>query len=328
MSFDEIDQATKLAEASKANKRNRKRKNSAVSVDDAENGKNLKRSFDDTRESKDSKESRTGRWTQEEIDFCDMLTSMFKDGKIPLIDGAKLNDFLASMLKSKQSRLTKKMKNAKLSSNLYKGTVCFITDIQECTKFSKVEERFLQAINDPKERAELKFHMQKEWRESFSTYCLKNGQSVDADAWLSSVEEMDKRISMARDASRVARRKLMMGHALSEDVSAAPPGVFIERTKAEIAAAASNEPIGLKTSSTGNDIFNAAETDEVLALLDADFSENKNDIENVFDVQDDGLEEFDMIGKSSILHSSPFLNKVLSYIKRHNVRQNLVQKWT
>lgn len=327
MSFDEIDQATKLAEASKANKRNRKRKNSAVSVDDAENGKNRKMSFDDARESKDSNECRTGRWTQEEIDFCDMLTSMFKDGNIPLIDGAKLNDFLASMLKSKQSRLTKKMKNAKLSSNLYKGTVCFITDIQECTKFSKVEERFLQAINDPKERAELKFHMQKEWRESFSTYCLKNGQSVDADAWLSSVEEMDKRISVARDASRVARRKLMMGYALSEDVSTAPPGVFIERTKAEIAAAASNEPIGLKTSSTGNDIFNAAETDEVLALLDADFSENKNDIENVFDVQDDGLEEFDMIGKSSILHSSPFLNKVLSYIKRHNVPFEHVDVW-
>lgn len=32
-------------------------------------------------------------------------------GRLPLPEGAKLNEFLSQMLKSKQSRLTKKMKN-------------------------------------------------------------------------------------------------------------------------------------------------------------------------------------------------------------------------
>ena len=44
----------------------------------------------------------------------------------------------------------------------------------------------------------------------FSNYCVAVGQPLDADAWLSSVEEMDRRASNAKEAARMARRKLMM----------------------------------------------------------------------------------------------------------------------
>lgn len=326
MTFDEIDEAT-IESQLKSTKRVRKRKNSVISLDDSTRSlENRKRSIDDTRDSKDSIDCRTGRWTVEEIEFCDKLIALFQDGKLPLALGTKLNDFLASMHKSKQSRLTKKMKNAKLSSKIFQGTDCFITEISECTKFSEVEDKFLQVISDPKERAELRFNMQKEWRENFSTFCVQIGQPVDADAWLSSVEEMDRRVSMARDASRIARRKLMMGYALCEDFNAAAPGVYIERTKSEIFAAQNNEPLSLKPTPV-DAIFNTAETDEVLALLDGDFNDKPSDNFKPLDFHEEGFEDYDMIGKSSILHSSPFLNKIMAYIKRHNVPFEHVDVW-
>ena len=56
---------------------------------------------------------RTGRWTAEEIEFRDALIGHFLDGNLPLGNGLKLSDFMPGLLKSKQSRLAKKMKNAK-----------------------------------------------------------------------------------------------------------------------------------------------------------------------------------------------------------------------
>jgi hypothetical protein len=329
MTFDEMDLASKETESSKITKRARKRKNSIASIDGstsddgAKSGKGTKRSIDETKDSKEGSECRTGRWTQEEIVFCDKLIALFKDGKLPLASGIKLNDFLASMLKSKQSRLTKKMKNARLSSKVFKGTDCFITDTAECSEFSIMEEQFLQSVSDPKQRAELKFHMRKEWRETFSDFCVQIGQPLDSDAWLSSVEEMDRRTSVARDASRIARRKLMTGYALCQDFNSAGPGIFIERTQKEIAAAENNEPI---TPNSEDAIFNTAETDEVLALLDGDFNEKTDPNESLGQVAS-GFEEYDMIGKSSILHASPFLSKVLAYVKRHNVPFEHVDVW-
>ena len=106
--------------------------------------------------------------------------------------------------------LTKKMKNAKLSTRLFKrGTGCL--DYAEARFFSELEESFFHSVQDLQERAEIRFHMQKEWREQLSRVCASIGQPLDADAWLSSVEEMDRRASHARNAARVAKRKLMMG---------------------------------------------------------------------------------------------------------------------
>jgi hypothetical protein len=162
---------------------------------------------------------RTGRWTTEETDYCDALIRLFEEGKLPISDGIKLNEFLANMLKSKQARLTKKMKNAKLATRQYKRSTGYIASVQEARAFSTLETEFFASIKCPMERAEIRFHMQKEWRELFSSYCIAIGQVLAMNVWLSSVEELDQRTSLQKDAARMVRRKVMLGHALNIDSS-------------------------------------------------------------------------------------------------------------
>jgi hypothetical protein len=219
------------------------------------------------------------------------------------------------------------LQNAKLSSNTFVRKNCFIDNDYLCFEFSSAEDNFYVAIADAKERAELKFHMRKLWREMFSNYCLDIGQPLDVDAWLSSVEEMDKRKSMARDASRMQRRKLMMGYALCQDSLSAEAGVFIERSDDEVLNAQNNEPLkSFGTSDVG--AFNINETDEMIALLNDDVLFNPDRLDQtILPGTEENAASFESVGKSSILHSSPFLNKVVSYIKRHNVPFEHVDVW-
>jgi hypothetical protein len=180
--------------------------------------------------SDDGSDLRTGRWTNEEMVYCDQLIEKFVAGQLPAADNTRLNDFLAQMLKSKQSRLTKKMKNAKLSTKSFTRNSGYIVDPLEARKFSEAEDGFFRSIDCPMERAEMRFHLQKEWRELYSAYCVNLGQSLDADEWLNSVEELDRRASRAKDAARMARRKKMMGYALRQDIQNPIQGVFIEKS--------------------------------------------------------------------------------------------------
>jgi hypothetical protein len=291
MSFREIDEAQRTASAlpSPANGRGRKRKGSEAAMDIV----NPLSSFT---------ERRTGRWTNEEMSYCDKLIAKFGLGELPLTDSVKLNEFLGNMLKSKQSRLTKKMKNAKLSTKMYqRGSGCL--DIAEAREFSDLEECFFQSIVDLQERAEVKFHMQKEWREQFSRVCASIGQPLDADAWLSSVEEMDRRASNARDAARMAKRKLMMGVALRADTKNLEQGVFIEKSEAEARVVGSVESAGFDEKDFER---------EMLFML--------TDEKNV------GI-PWDTNEHSSLLHSAPFLAKVTSHLQRHSVPFEHVDLW-
>jgi hypothetical protein len=207
------------------------------------------------------------------------------------------------MLKSKQSRLTKKMKNAKLSSKLFQRHRGHL-DFADAREFSELEELFFHSVHDLRERAEIKFHMQKEWREQLSHVCAAVGQPVDADAWLSSVEEMDRRVSQAKDAARMAKRKLMMGVALKTDVMNLEHGVFIERTDAEVRAAAMGTT-------------NAEATEE----------EIEEELLNMLADDKTSMPSLDFNGKSSLLHSAPFLSKVTTYVQRHGVPFEHVDVW-
>ncbi len=171
---------------------------------------------------------RTGRWTQEETDYCDSLIRLFEDGKLPIPEGIKLNDFLANMLKSKQARLTKKMKNAKLAARQYKRSTGYIPTFTEARVFSIQEADFFASIKCAMERSEIRFHMQKEWRELFSSHCVAMGQILDANDWLSSLEEFDQRTTLQKDAARMVRRKIMLGQALHFDsTNSQNRGVYI-----------------------------------------------------------------------------------------------------
>ena len=291
MSFREIDEARRAAVALASQKsRGKKRKGGAGSDAADDVGGYIA-------------DRRTGRWTVEEMTYCDKLILAFERGSILLAEGVKLNEFLGNMLKSKQSRLTKKMKNAKLSTKVFKRTD-IVMDTAEAREFSELEESFFQAIQDPQERAEIKFHMQKEWREQLSQVCAAAGQSLDADAWLSSVEEMDRRASQAKDAARMSRRKLMMGLALKTDSHNLEQGVFIEKTEAEKRAT----NVGSETNGSSDDV------DE--DLLDM-FSDEKPS----------SFASLDFNGKSSSLHSAPFLSKVITYLQRHSVPFEHIDLW-
>lgn len=204
MFFRELDEGRKAA-ATLANnkKRNRKRKGAS--------GTTQEPLFENDYRVPEPGERRSGRWTKEETIYVDELIATFERGELPLENGIKLNDFLSGILRSKQSRLTKKMKNAKLSARSFHRTHGYICDPGKARNFSNLEESFFHSVQCHQERAEIKFHMQKEWREIFSSYCLSVGQTLDANAWLSSVEEMDRRDNRAKDAVRMAKRKLIMG---------------------------------------------------------------------------------------------------------------------
>ena len=228
MDFTEVDEARRAVAAAPP-KKGRKRKGDKDQDPDHAFG--------------DPSDRRTGRWSTEEVAYCDILIAKFGTGELPVEEKTKLNEFLGNMLKSKQSRLTKKMKNANLSQKSFRRTSGCIIDPNEARTFAKLEEEFILAIQSQIERAEMRFHIQKEWRELFSSYCVAVGQPLDADAWLSSVEEMDRRAAQARENARNAKRRAMMSNALTHDASNTDSGVFIDRMHTGVADALSSDDL-------------------------------------------------------------------------------------
>ncbi|KAI2513965.1 hypothetical protein MHU86_349 [Fragilaria crotonensis] len=153
--------------------------------------------------------------------------------------------------------------------------------------------------------------MQKEWRDLFSNLCVSIGQPLDADAWLSSVEEMDRRATHAKESARMARRKLMMGFALRHDAKNSDNGVFIEHADDDQQAAEESAAAMI----LGAD---GADADDVLALLS-----DKSMLEST-KPSSTGNE---FAGGSSLLHSAPFLSRALSYMHRHHVPFEHIDLW-
>jgi len=303
MDFSEIDQA-RIAAASMApsSKRGKKRKNATIARLNPSNSLGGNGTDD---QSGDGSDLRTGRWTAEETEYCDKLISAYERGELPISEGVKLNDFLATMLKSKQSRLTKKMKNAKLSAKTYKPEAGYVVDDDDAKKFSQLEVAFYESIQCDMERAEIRFHMQKEWREFFSSYCVSMGQKLDANAWLSSAEELDRRASQAKDAAKMARRKVMMGYALTQDAMNPERGVFIEKS---IMADGHRSDQVL---SSGHSAMNTITAMAGRSLLPGSSSQNNKE----------------QHGRSIKDFSSPFVGRVIQYIEKHQLPFEHIDAW-
>ena len=107
-------------------------------------GKEITAGDEPTSSTGESSDLRTGRWTPEEIAYCDKLIEHFSHGSLPIPEKLKLNDFLANMLKSKQSRLTKKMKNARFSAKLYVRKEGCTLNQEEARELSQLETDFLK----------------------------------------------------------------------------------------------------------------------------------------------------------------------------------------
>lgn len=341
MSFREVDEARKTAATLSRNnhKRSRKRKNSSML---GEGGGSLLGDDSITGTSSSSSttnsDRRTGRWTNEEMSFVDHLCGQFQNGQLPLVNGTKLNEFLSNMLKSKQSRLTKKMKNAKLSSKAFQRTSGYIVSDSEAQAFSDAEESFFHSIQCNLERAEIKFHMQREWREAFSNFCVFIGQPLDADNWLTSVEELDRRASLSRNAARLAKRKLMTSHALRHDSQNPIPGVFIETSNSDLHE---NDRDRIASVAAAHGI--SSETEEFLTMLSdkSIFHEGSSYSGGMFGntatttgtsggveslLSNHGRLLSQQKGSTSVT-TSPFLAKVLNYAQRHGIPFEHLDAW-
>ena len=234
-------------------------------------------------------------------------------GRLPLPEGIKLNEFLSNMLKSKQSRLTKKMKNAKLSSKTFKRTTGYLTDAIEGSEFSESENAFFNSLNNTLDRSEIKFHMQKEWRETFSTYCVSYGQPLNVDRWLESVEEMERRVNRARDAERSIRRKMMMGNAMRQDLQNPDRGVVIVNDKP--APQQQNQ----QQQSTNGQMFHNPNANASSTTMMMHNNNNLMQPTNTTTIDDDNAQSQSM--------GSPFLHRIMLYIQRNHVPFEYIDAW-
>ena len=306
MSFRELDEAKKAAKSVSSTVvggRKKRKNNNGAGDEQSVNGL----ASGSEKQSGEETDQRTGRWTAAETVYVDELIEKFEQGSLPIADGIKLNDFLAGMLQCKQSRLTKKMKNAKLSSRSFKRTTGFIKVPEEAREFSCLEEAFFLSIQSAEERAEMKFHMQKHWRELFSGYCINLGQKVDADAWLDSVEEIERRASMVKDAARMARRKLMLGQALNQDALNPDVGVIIDQSGCDMGFLSGHN--GSSAVSIASGTVGPADYASLVNGLHAwgnDFSDSPNNTSKNF---------------------SPYLEKIMRFLERGGIPFEHADAW-
>lgn len=164
---------------------------------------------------------RTGRWNEEEVEFVDQLVTNFDQGLLPITDGTKLSSFLGDILLCKASRLTKKMKNAKLSSRsfvLSAGSQSI--KAEDCRMLSALQEHFINSLPSDSAQLEMRFNIAKQWRTYFSNLCVEvEFPHLDVSDWIASLEELESRASEAESHMRnVRRRRMGLGRGTTNDV--------------------------------------------------------------------------------------------------------------
>lgn len=259
---------------------------------------------------------RTGRWTDEELAFRDTIIGLFLEGSLPLSNGLKLNDFLSSILKSKQSRLTKKMKHAKLSTKYFRLKDGYLKDPAKAKEFSELEFNFITCVSDPVERSEIQFHMQREWREHLAERCTYLRIMFDADKWLQSVDQMDRRVVLEKNWSRMHKRRMLMGKALETDVTDSIPGVFISQENQTDDSLFADDVDGLK---------------EILNNVDAN-GENGDFGEFLMSMIEDkgpnhGKKSESQASDPNFRYAAPFLAAITSYMERNGIPFEHVDLW-
>jgi hypothetical protein len=333
LSFDEIDQARRLAGAGA--KRSFGLVNGGTLPTPQAQGGGCSDVYDPAA-------PRVGKWTDEEIAFRDELVTHFVSGSLPLPNELKLCGFLSKMLKSKPSRLTKKMKNANLSTRHFFGHSGYIQNVELAREFSRLEHCFVNSLVDPVERSEIKFHMRREWRDFLAARCTLLNISFEATAWLKSIENMENRIALAMTRDRSVKRRLMMGRAIETDARAAKatPGVFIDQSEAldEI------DFDLLETAIQSNDYDDADFRNLYLSLVDEQKPPHR--VVSDYAVSDNSSQrsnEFPMhnavpdatVGKGLLSSSAapnykfaaPFLAKAASYIEVNSIPFEHIDIW-
>jgi hypothetical protein len=120
---------------------------------------------------------RTGRWNAEESAYTDILIKCFEMGMLPLPHGIKLNDFLCDILSCRTSRLTKKLKHAKLGSRSYQGAMTMDKNISNMSNvlihgggIQRAQKLFLKTVTPEWVRMELEFNISRMWRTHLANF--------------------------------------------------------------------------------------------------------------------------------------------------------------
>ncbi|CAJ1946710.1 unnamed protein product [Cylindrotheca closterium] len=160
----------------------------------------------------DSDQHRTGRWTDSEMAFVDHIVTSFDEGKLSIAEGVKLNTLLCDLLQCKSSRLTKKMKNAKLSTRAFKAApeAPGVVNREDCQVLSALQEKFLSGRPTEAATLELEFNFVQQWRSYFSNFCMQAGYMfLDSNDWMSSIEDLEQRASTVEEKFRKVKRRSM-----------------------------------------------------------------------------------------------------------------------
>jgi bHLH-MYC and R2R3-MYB transcription factors N-terminal len=154
----------------------------------------------------DREARRTGRWTDDEVKYSDELVNAFDNGQLPLAHGTKLATFLGDALQCKASRLTKKMKNAKLSTRSFELSPAILQTNSSASNrepLSILQARFVASMNCEYTQLELGFNLGLHWRTSISDLCVQVGYPfLDGSSFISTLEEYERLGESMRNVRR------------------------------------------------------------------------------------------------------------------------------
>lgn len=153
---------------------------------------------------------RTGRWTKNELGYVECLVQNFDQGAINLPEGIRTNEFLRDLLMCKSSRLTKKYKNAKLSTHLYQADkLSGRSQVAGNIELSKIQHLFLKGVSEVTGLI-LRFNLNRIWRQHLFDVSLQVGYGdMNAQDWLKSLDELDRLVADAEEQVRLVRRRRM-----------------------------------------------------------------------------------------------------------------------
>ena len=152
---------------------------------------------------------RTGRWNEFETNYANFLIEMFENGALPLPNGIKCNEFLRDLLMCRSSRLTKKYKNAKLSTRLF-NVNSYPLDMIRNKHFAHIQELFL-AKTSTVTGLILRFNMSLMWTR-YLIEVLNNIHSklqIVSQDWYESVDELETVSAEYEQKVRQVRRRKM-----------------------------------------------------------------------------------------------------------------------
>lgn len=274
---------------------------------------------------------RLGRWTKEEVEFVDFICTAFEEGQLPIPNGVSLKEFLCHILLCKGSRLTKRLKNAKLSVRTYEAKFqnSGENDRLDNARLGDLQERFLQSINNEPSRLEARFYNEKTWKSMFSSLCIQlDCQIVDARKWLASIEVLDRKYSSAAEIIRNKRRR-------NAGVTFAITAQANLKKTAETAMTSTGSLLSLHQDNQTNEYAQppntpAGDTYQSITCNNQEKQENStgaNEFAGVFDDSNERSQSYHFVKRKDSKKTATLLLAIRSFVEQNNLPFHYFELW-